>query len=228
MGIFDNPQAQAPAATTPSQAPAASGPVWALDVNGQPAQLATGLPAGWGMSLTGQPVQLAQSAHVAAPVMAPMGAPMGAPMTGDLNADAICNTTDGPPFFPFGQGGYTVRIKSFRSHSGFKGRAYHAVVTVLTSSRPDDVPTGMDRTIRFAMDGTPEQVQMRQQDLRKFLAAIGRRDPADKTFDANYALKVALDSGENWPDLQIRIEASEGTSRAGKPVTRFRYIPINQ
>ncbi len=114
----------------------------------------------------------------------------------DLDDDkALRDYGDQTPFLPFGESEIDADLVTFLYHDGYKGKAYRAKVKV-TKSDADHVKEGKIYLIAFPLDGKKEQQTAKKKELRQFVAAIMKANPADEAFKANEAMSTLCDAHE--------------------------------
>lgn len=119
---------------------------------------------------------------------------------------------DRTPFLPFGEGRYTVNLRKFFFHEGFKGNAYRTKFIVEKSNR-GDVKEGDEYAVQFPLDGTKLQRPARARQLRAFVAANFGADPADVAFDGNGAI-----------DSLSKLSDADGLGKDGDSTFRIEIV----
>lgn len=146
----------------------------------------------------------------------------------DFNDPKLAEYAGGPPFLPLVTGRTDVEVKTLTLKDGFKGKAYHSTVKVITSTQAG-VEAGEEYTLRFVpFQALPVRRDIEMKKFRSFVAAVVGVPETDKTFDANTAIKSLLTHGDLGDafKISIRAVASSKKNDKGEAYVNFAYEPL--
>jgi hypothetical protein len=115
----------------------------------------------------------------------------------DLNNEKLMNYEQGLPFFPREVGSFKLELRTAVYRDGFKGGKQLRFGVIVTESNAEAVKSGEEYCLYFPLtDADRVKQEIRQKEVRAFVAAVFGADPSDLEFDANAALETLLEVGD--------------------------------